>query len=88
MTGVHPLTFWFANILWDGLLFVIAMSVFIIALIAMDQRESFSSNAAEGKSCFSRLVNETKFQLDYDQKIVTLTNVGQQTLTIEHDRKI
>ncbi len=48
MTGVHPLTFWFSNILWDGLLFIISAIAFILALTALDDRKSFTSNGAQG----------------------------------------
>jgi hypothetical protein len=48
MTGVNPLTFWLSNILWDGLLFLIAAIAFILALTSLDKRESFTTNGAEG----------------------------------------
>ena len=70
MTGVHPLTFWFANILWDGLLFVIAMSVFIIVLIAMDQRESFSSNGAEGIFSFTNIKSNYLIILNFETVVM------------------
>ena len=52
MTGVSPILFWSANIIWDGLLFLVSAIFFITALIALDDRLSFSSNGATGEDNF------------------------------------
>ena len=49
MTGINPLTFWLSNVLWDGLIFLVSATAFVVALIALDEKDVFSSNGATGK---------------------------------------
>ena len=49
MTGVSPVTFWFSNILWDGLIFLVSAAACVVALTSpLDENRVFTSGGAAG----------------------------------------
>lgn len=46
MAGVHPVTFWLSNLLWDFLLFSAVAVVVVAVVVLMDERDLFKTNGA------------------------------------------
>jgi len=53
MTGVNPYLFWFSNFCADGFLYVLSISVSLVFLLTLDQRETFITNGSTCKENFS-----------------------------------
>ena len=46
--GVHPGTFWLANLTWDILLLLVSASLAVIFMVAFDSQSLFTTNGAGG----------------------------------------
>jgi hypothetical protein len=49
MTGVSPAIFWGSNLAWDISLLLISTLLTTICLVALDDKEAFTSHGALGK---------------------------------------
>ena len=47
-SGVHPGTFWLANLTWDILLLLVSASLAVIFMVAFDSQSLFTTNGAGG----------------------------------------
>ena len=52
MTGLNPATFWFANFVWDFLIYILAVGLVMAILLSMDIRQTFTSEGAAGTLFF------------------------------------
>ncbi len=52
MTGVSPLTFWLSSLTWDGLMYLICIGVTTIFLLALDEKNTFSTHGSSGTFFF------------------------------------
>ena len=42
MAGVHPVTFWLANLIWDFLLYLVVLALVLVTLCLLDERSLFT----------------------------------------------
>ncbi len=48
MTGVNPVIFWASNLAWDGFLFLLSAALTTVILVALDEKDTFTSYGATG----------------------------------------
>lgn len=46
MTGLHPVTFWTSNLLWDLFLFLVPAVIMLVMIMVLDENETFLTNGA------------------------------------------
>lgn len=51
MTGLHPGIFWLSNLLWDFLLYIVAMIIMMAIIFGLDQEQTFLAGEAAGNEC-------------------------------------
>ena len=56
MTGVNPFLFWFSNIVWDFMLFLLSMGLVLICMYAFDVNNTWSTNGSLGALALVLLV--------------------------------